>query len=48
MASMFKKDRDRIRKLELLTDNDMLIMVEKGIRDGICKAVSRYAKQTIS
>ena len=31
-------------KLELLTDNDMLIMVEKGIRGGICHALYRHAK----
>ena len=31
-------------KLELLTDVDMLLMVEKGIRGGICNAVHRYAK----
>ena len=30
-------------KLELLADN-MLIMVEKGIRGGICHAIHRYAK----
>ena len=31
-------------KLELLTENDMLLMVEKGIRGGICHAIHRYAK----
>ena len=31
-------------KLELLTDNDMLIMVEKRIRGGICQAIYRYSK----
>ena len=31
-------------KLELLIDNDMLLMVEKGIRDGICHAIHRYAE----
>ena len=31
-------------KLELLTDIDMLLMVEKGIRCGICHAIHRYAK----
>ena len=31
-------------KLELLTDIDMLLMVEKGIRLGICHAFHRYAK----
>ena len=31
-------------KLELLTDIDMLFMVEKGIRAGICQAVHRFAK----
>ena len=33
-------------KLELLTDNDMLMMVEKEIRGGICEAVYRHAKAT--
>ena len=31
-------------KLELLTDIDMLLMVEKGIRCGKCHAIHRYAK----
>ena len=31
-------------KLELLTDNDMLMMVEKGIRGGKCHAIYRHAK----
>ena len=31
-------------KLELLTDIDMLLMVEKGIRGRICHVIHRYAK----
>ena len=31
-------------KLELLTDYDMLLMVEEGIRGGICHSIRRYAK----
>ena len=31
-------------KLELLTDIDMLLMVEKGIRGKICRAIHTYAK----
>ena len=31
-------------KLELLTDVDMLLMVDKGTRGGICHAIHRYAK----
>ena len=31
-------------KLELFTDYDMLLMVEEGIRGGICHSIHRYAK----
>ena len=31
-------------KLELLTDYDMLLMVEEGIRGGICHSIYRYVK----
>ena len=31
-------------KLQLLTDIDMLLMVEKGIRRAICHGINRYAK----
>ena len=31
-------------KLQLLTDADMLLMVKKGIRRGICHGVNHYAK----
>ena len=41
MASMSKK---KIVKLELFTDYDMLLMVEEGIRGGICHSIHRYAK----
>ena len=30
--------------LELLTNNDVLLMVEKWTRGGICEAIHRYAK----
>ena len=38
---MFKKTGV---KLELLTNNDMLMMVEKRIRGGIVHAIHRYTK----
>ena len=31
-------------KLELITDYDMLLMIEKEISGGICQATHRYAK----
>ena len=31
-------------KLELLTDYDMLLMVEEGIRGGICHSIRRHAR----
>ena len=39
MASMFKKDKSRI-----MTNTDMLLMVEKGIGGRICQAIYRHAK----
>ena len=41
MASLFKKTGV---ELELLTDNDMLLMVQEGIEGGMCHAIHRYGK----
>ena len=41
MASLFKKTNVN---LELLTDIDMLLMIEAGIRGRICQSIHRYAK----
>ena len=40
-VSSFKKD---LSKLELLTDIDMLLIVEKGIRGGIEYAINSFTK----
>ena len=42
MASMLKKTNI---KLELLTDYDMLLIVEEGIRAGICHSIHRHTKE---
>ena len=41
MASSPKKDK---LKLHLLTDINMLLMVEKDIRAGICHSIYQYTK----
>ena len=41
MASSLKKDQ---KILDLLTDIDTFLMVEKGIRKGICNTIYQYAK----
>ena len=41
MASVLKKTNV---KLELLTDIDTLLMIEVGIRGGMCQSLHRYGK----
>ena len=41
MARSFKKAKV---KLDLLSDINILLMVDKGIRRGICHSIYRYAK----
>ena len=41
MASVFKKTNVN---LELLTEIDMLLMIEAGIRGGMCQSLHRCAK----
>ena len=40
MVSLLKKTKV---ELELLTNTYMLLMVEKGIRGGMCQAIHKYA-----
>ena len=41
MASLFKKTNVN---LQLLTDIHMLLMIEEGIRGGMCQSIRSYAK----
>ena len=41
MASSLKKDSIKTRSI---TDIDTLLIVDKGIRSGVCHAIHRYAK----
>ena len=41
MASLLKKANVN---LELLTDVHMLLIIEEGIRSGMCQSMHRYAK----
>ena len=41
MASSFEKD---YKKLDLLTDINMLLIVEKGVGEGICCSIYQYTK----
>ena len=40
MESMFKNHKSRIR---IINRFDMLLMVEKGARGGICQSIHRYS-----
>ena len=42
MVSSFKK-KTKV-KLDLFTDINILLMVEKGIRGGVCHSIYRYTK----
>ena len=41
MANMLKKERCKTRTVNYV---DMLLMVEKGIRGGMCHAIHKYSK----
>ena len=41
MATLFKEKRSEIRALK---DMDMLLIIEKGIRGGICHSIHRHVK----
>ena len=41
MTSMLKKERCETRAVNYV---DMLLMVEKGVRGGMCHAIHKYAK----
>ena len=44
LALLFKKNWCKIVKLELLTNANMLMLFEQGIRVGICTAIRYYAE----
>ena len=41
MASVSKENE---RKFKIITDYDILLMVEEGIRGGICHSIHKHAK----
>ena len=41
---MLRRKQKTNTNLELLTDIHMLLMIEEGIRDGMCQSIHRYAK----
>ena len=46
-ASMLKLNFDNSFKIENLTDYDMVIMVENGIRGGMCQVMNPYARANV-
>ena len=45
LADVFENFRDIYDIYELLTDIDMSLMIEMGIRGGICPAIHVHAKE---